>query len=276
MNIKHLFPLLFVLIFSTANAENELTVIKLKGRTAGEVIPLIKPFMDPKDTITGMGNQLIVRTSPERLDDIYSILDKFDRPPRRLIIHVRQGRLTDDERRRLSAGINANIGEHVTVEAGDNTKDNSMRLHARTHRTRHDHDVIQHIQTLEGKSAFITTGRAIPIQERNTYISSGAIHQQQTIHFQDATTGFYVIPRLNENRVTLQISPHMNQPAKADGSLKIQQARTTLSGQLGEWIAVGGTHQNAKRQGTGLTRYQATQTEDNSETYLLVEEIIQR
>ncbi|MFC1602273.1 hypothetical protein ACFL3U_01765 [Pseudomonadota bacterium] len=275
MNTKRLLLLLFVLLFSTANADTELTIIKLKGRTAEEVIPLIKPFVDQNDTITGMGNQLIVRTSSERLADIYKILEEFDRPPRRLIIHVRQERLTENERKRLSAGINADIGEHVTVEAGDKTKDNSIRLHARTRSTRRDHNVTQRIQALEGKAAFITTGKVIPIQERSTYISGRAIHQQQTTRFQDATTGFYATPRLNENRVTLQISPHMNQAIKSDGVLEIQQASTTLSGQLGEWIAVGGAQQNSNQHGTGLTRYRSTQTEDNRQIYLLVEEIKQ-
>jgi len=275
MNTKHLLIFLFALVFSTANAETELTIIKLKGRTAEEVIPLIKPFIDQSDTLTGVGNQLIIRTSPERLADIHKILEKFDRPPRRLIIHVRQGRLTEDDRNQLSAGINADIGEHVTVEAGDNTKNNSLRLRARTHHTRRDHDITQHIQTLEGKAAFITTGKLIPIQEQSTYISRGKIHQQQTTRFQDATTGFYVTPRLNEDRVTLQISPHMNQATKTNGTLEIQQAHTTLSGQLGEWIAVGGAQQNSNQRGTGLTRYRSTQTEDNSQIYLLVEEIKQ-
>jgi type II secretory pathway component HofQ len=274
MKTRHLFLfLLALLIFSTANAEPELTIIKLKGRTAEEIIPLIKPFVDQNDTITGVGNQLILRTSPERLADIQKILDKFDRPPRRLVIHVRQGRLTEGERKQLSAGINADIGEHVTVEAGEKANSNTLRLSARTRHTRRDNDISQHIQTLEGKAAFIATGKIIPIQEQSTYIARGRIHQQQTTRFQDATTGFYVTPRLNEDRVTLQISPHMHQATRPNGTLEIQQASTTLSGRLGEWIAVGGAQQSSNQHGTGLTRYRSTQNESNSQIYLRVEEI---
>ncbi len=275
MHIKHLFLLIFVLTSSAANAENELTIIKLKSRTAEEIIPLIKPFINPHDTITGMGNQLIIRTSPEGVSDIHKILEKFDRPPRRLVIYLRQGHLTDDKQRQISTGIRADIGRHVTVEAGDQTKNNSMRLRARTHHRERDHETLQHIQTLEGEAAFIATGKLIPIQEHSAYISNGAMYQQQTTRFQDARTGFYVTPRLNENRVTLQISPFMNRSGQTNGSLETQQASTTLSGRLGEWIAVAGSHQNHKQRGAGLARFQSTQVEDSRQIYLRIEELVQ-
>jgi hypothetical protein len=67
----------------------------------------------------------------------------------------------------------------------------------------------------------------------------------------------------------------MNRFNKANNTLEIQQANTIVSGQLNEWIAVGGSVQNPKQRSTGLTHYQSTKTEENRQIYLLVEEIEQ-
>ncbi len=276
MHFKQVFLLLFLLTSSIADAESKITIIQLEGRTAEEIIPLIKPFIHERDTITGMGYQLIIRSSPTRLAEIHKILDQFDRPPRRLIIHLQQGHLAEDQQQQLSIATNADIGKHATAEAGKQTQERSIRLRTRAHRRQSDHDILQQIQTLEGKAAFIATGKLIPIQQQSYYISNGIIYPQQAAHMQNATTGFYVTPSLNKNRVTLQISPFMNRVGQSPGTMEMQQVHTVVSGQLGEWIAVAGTHQNSKQQGHGLTRFQSTQIEDNQQIYLRVEEVIDR
>ncbi|HEC16191.1 MAG TPA: hypothetical protein ENI99_06410 [Sedimenticola sp.] len=256
-----------------AMADDPLEIIRLKGRTADEIIPLIRPFAGPDGAITGTGNQLIIRTSPERMADIRKILEKIDRPPRRLMIYVRQGRLTDSEHQRISAGANVDIGDHATVEIGDKAPKETVRLRARDQRTRSNLDITQRIQTLEGKPAYIATGKAIPIQEQGTVISGGVIYQQATTRYRDTTAGFYVIPQLNGDRVTLRISSHLDRPGQIHGTFEVQQARTTVSGRLGEWLPIGGADQTEGRTGTGLVRRHTTASRDERQIFLLVEEI---
>lgn len=273
MKLQHALLLLLALICCPVVADSSLEIIQLKGRTADEIIPLIKPFAGQGGTITGMGNQLIIRASPERMMDILKILEKIDRPPRRLMIYVRQGRLADSERQRISAGVNVDIGEHLGVGIGDRAPKDTVRLHARSKRTRSDLDVTQRIQTLEGRPAYIATGKAIPIQEQSTYIAGGIIYQQDTTRFRNATTGFYVIPQLNGDRVTLQISPHLDQEGQIYGTFEVQQAQTTISGRLGEWLPVGGIEHSSNQTGSGLVRRHTTTTRDERQILLLVEEI---
>lgn len=272
MNSRLALLLILLLSCHSALAEYVLEVIELKGRTAEEVIPMIRPFAGPEGTVTGMGNQIIIRTTPERLLDIATILEQIDRPPRRLMIYVRQGLLRDSDRERIAAEINAG-GEHVRIEAGEPAPEDSVRLRARTIRTQSDLDTLQHVQTLEGKPAFIATGKAIPIPEQSTYIAGGVVHQQQTLTYREATTGFYVAPYLHEDRVTLRISPHMEQQGEMGETFDIQQADTTLSGRLGEWIAVGGVEKDLEQEGSGILRRSSTTSREERQIFLRVEEL---
>ncbi|VAX06309.1 hypothetical protein MNBD_GAMMA26-1019 [hydrothermal vent metagenome] len=259
---------LYALICSPVAAD-AIEVIELQGRPANEIIPLIKPFIGPDDAVSGVGNQLIIRTSPERLLEIRKILAKFDQPPRRLMIYVRQGRLTENERQYLSAGSNAGAAAYGKAA----TIDNTLRLRVRSRSTRSDLDTTQRVQALTGKPAYIATGKAIPIYEQTTSISGGVIHQQSTTRYRNATTGFYVVAQLNGNRVTLQISSHQDRPGQMSGTFDIQQASTTVSGNLGEWIPVGGIDQSSNQGGSGFAQHRSTANREEGQIRLLIEEI---
>jgi len=150
-----------------------LEVIPLKYRTAEQLIPVLKPLLDKSGTLSGMQNQLIVRT-------------------------IVNGQL---------------------VERFDNA-----------------------------------------------------------VEYRDVTTGFYVVPRLAGDRVTLEINPQRDTLANPDqnlprGSVNIQQAATTVSGRLGEWIEVGGIVQGVANQQTAILGSTRELSRDNRQILLKVEEI---
>jgi type II secretory pathway component GspD/PulD (secretin) len=58
--------------------------------TAEEVISILRPFVDREGTISGMRDQLIVRTNPSNLRQTKQILARIDTRPRQLMITVRQ------------------------------------------------------------------------------------------------------------------------------------------------------------------------------------------
>lgn len=259
---------------SIALAENALEIIELKSRPADEVIPLIKPFAGPKGVVSGMNNQLIIHTSPERLADIRKILQQIDRPPRRLLIQVHQGQLSDSELDAIRAGASINLGEQGKIKVGE-PADKDIHLSARSHRTRDARDITQHVQTIEGQPAFISTGQAIPIRQQSTLIAGGIIQQQQTTEYHDSTTGFYVVPHISGDQVRLLISPHMEHASHDPGSFDIQQAHTTISGKLGQWILVGEVARNTKDSRQGLARHYSTSSREDRQILLLVEEVPQ-
>ena len=123
--------LLSFFLASTALAQGTMEVISLRHRTADQVIPVLRPLLEPGGALTGQYSQLIVRTSPANLAQIRSALEAIDTPLRRLVISVRFDELSGSSR--VGTGIRTqNSEEHVD----------------------------QRIQTLEGGQAYISSGES--------------------------------------------------------------------------------------------------------------------
>ena len=85
------YPRIFLLLCCTlwtGLAAAQLEVIPLKSRTVDEVLPVLLPLVEPGGTLTGMNNQLFLRSSPANQAEIKRALAAIDRPARRLVIHV--------------------------------------------------------------------------------------------------------------------------------------------------------------------------------------------
>jgi type II secretory pathway component GspD/PulD (secretin) len=140
----------------------------------------------------------------------------------------------------------------------------------------------QTLQVLEGNSAFIRMGQSIPVPQRETVreMVNGRIVERRasSVDYRDVNTGFYVLPRVSGDRVTLEISPQRETLASPEqnlprGSINTQRATTVVSGHLGEWIEIGGISQGiaSDRSTTlGSTRELAA---DNRRILLKVDEI---
>src|SRR5689334_17290558 len=90
-----------------------LEVIPLGYHQADEVIPILRPLLAPGGTITGMKNQLIVRTTPDNLAELKQVLATVDSAPKRLMISVRQSAGMDESRDAQSAQGSVGIGDHA-------------------------------------------------------------------------------------------------------------------------------------------------------------------
>src|SRR5688572_11848992 len=198
-----------------AAGQNTLEIIALRHRTADQVMPALRGLVEPGGTLSGQGNQIFVRVSPDNLANIRQALDAIDRPLRRLQISVR----FDDAMDAASQGI----------EANGRISNRSARVEVRAHdaRMRSTERVDQRVQVVEGGRAFISTGQSIPVL-------------QGTV-IRDAATGFETVPRLAGDQVLLDIAPRRE-------SLDQQQhVATTVSARLGEWLEVGGAVESASR-----------------------------
>jgi len=271
--MKRLLLLLLLLHSSALLAGDPMEIIQLKARTVSEVIPIIKPMLEPNDSVTGMNNQLIIRAKPERIAEVKKILERIDRPARKLIIYVRQGASYNLNRDGVSADIDAKLGRHSRITTGKTTRPGSTRIRIRSAGTRNQLDSTQHIQTLEGKPAFIATGKSVPIDEQTTIISGGVVQQQNTKRYRDVTTGFYVVPYLNGSQVSLNISPHMQHQGSLHGTYDISSALTTVRGQIGEWITIGGVASSIDTNRSDILRRSKTSGHDERSIQLLVQEI---
>src|SRR5262249_47894702 len=83
------FLLTLAVVTGQAAGQGSLEIIPLRHRTADQVLPALRPLLEPGATLTGQGTQLIVRTSPGNLAELRRALDEIDRPLRRLQVSVR-------------------------------------------------------------------------------------------------------------------------------------------------------------------------------------------
>lgn len=230
---------LFALAAVQAFAQPALEIIPLRHRTAEQVLPVLRPLLEPGATLTGQRGQIIVRTSPQNLAELRQALAAIDRPLRRLLVSVRFDDAVSAERREAEAGGRiSNRGARVDVRAQDSRSAGSER-------------VDQRIQVLEGGRAFIMTGQAMPVP--------GGVWE--------TGNGFEAVPRLAGDTLFIDIAP---QKESFDRQARIA---TTLSGRLGEWIEVGGASSSAARDQRGIAAGGRSQSSETRRVWLKVEEL---
>jgi type II secretory pathway component GspD/PulD (secretin) len=198
-------------------AQNALEIITLRHRTADQVLPVLRPLLEPGATLSGQGNQLIVRTSPANLGDLRLALEALDRPARRLQISVRFDQSRDAAMGRVEAGGSVgNRGTRIEIRAEETRSHSAER-------------VDQRVQVLEGGRALIYSGRSRPVRQR-IHTPGGVVSQEVTI-LHDQATGFEVVPRVSGRSVQLDIA----------GQGGAQYTATTVRADLGQWIHLGST-----------------------------------
>jgi hypothetical protein len=253
-----------------------LEVITLGYRQADEVIPMLRPLLAPGGTLTGMNNRLVVKTTPANLAEIKQVLGAIDSRPRQLMISVRQSSAGDASRDAASVSGTVGIGNNAQVKVprppGTGNDPSVTVQSGRTHvegraitsRSSQDEGVTQTVQVMEGNDAFIRVGQSAPIQNTQVIRTPRGTQITQGTDFVDADTGFYVTPRVNGDRVTLEISTARDRLRNSNtGATSIQRVSTVVSGRLGEWIEIGGSSETVERSQTqALTRSRDARNED--------------
>jgi type II secretory pathway component GspD/PulD (secretin) len=265
----------------------EMEVITLHHRSFEEVLPIVRPMLDPDGAATGMNNQLILRTSPRNLAEIKQMLQNIDSAPRRLRITVLQNvdRETISRLTEVSGSVGVGRDARVTVAPGTHgsglsveARQDGDRLRARmdSSRSLEDKRKTQQVQVLEGNRAFIQTGQSVPVPQRQIVQSPYGTRVIDSTEFRDVSSGFYVLPRISGDRVTLEISTQDDSIQTDDQSLpaqRIQRVVTTLSGKLGEWLVVGNVGQQQESGDTSISSRSTSSTSEQHNTLLKVEEV---
>ncbi len=256
--MKRLAQFLFAALLGIAGtvfADYPIEVIELKSRPYEEILPLVQPFVGNDGTVTGMGSSLVIKAAPEQVREIKRLLATLDRPPKRLRIVVDNG---DDRTRssrgyRASADIKTGNGQ-ISINSPGYPVDSSrgeVRLHDRRSTTTQSSQ--QFVQAMEGQPAYISSGLQVPLRTTERYYGGGIPYQRTTTQLHDVTRGFYVVPRVSGDAVTLEIAQHNDQPGRRYGVVDTQRIDSVVHGRLGEWIDLGGqdTTESAHQGGLG-------------------------
>lgn len=256
------FLLLLCLAAPTVLAQDTLQVIPLRHRTVEQVLPVLRPLLEPGGVMSGQSNQLIVRTSARNLADISTALAAIDTPARRLVISVRFDSLGE--------------GTRSGVEAGGTVSSRGSRVEARIDDTRalREDRVDQRVQVLEGGRAVIATGESRPLRQHQVVRTPGGTVISDSTVVQKTATGFDVVPRLSGSTVFLEIAPQRQRFASGEpDAIQAERAVSTVSGPLGEWIELGGTGGASASGERGILSARELRTSESRRIWVRVEEI---
>jgi type II secretory pathway component GspD/PulD (secretin) len=243
-------------------AETIIEVIQVNNRPAAEIQPLLKPLLDESDQVIADGSNLLIKTSPERLAEIKAFVNKLDSRQQNLLITVLQSsQMNADE-------LNAAARARISIPADNISKTTSI-ITGHVYQTQGDttRENTQTIRTLEGNTAYIKTGNAQPVQNIQIF-NSGYGYPAVTANtkFIETSTGFAVIPRLNGEQVTLDVTPWSEHMAR--GQIQSQSAQSSLRVNLGEWVELGGISENS--QYSSSSRLANVRQTGNNQMHILV------
>lgn len=275
------------LLLSPLAAANELEVIKLRHRSAEEILPVIRPLIEKGDVASGMNDQLILRTSPHNLEQIRKLLESIDVAPRRLKITVLQH--ADNETVARLTGVSGNVGlgreaRIVVPDGGDHSGLNvelgqgQDKIRARVLSTRALEDArnTQQLQVLEGNRALVHSAQSVPVLQRQVIQNQWGTRVIDSTQYQEAARGFYVLARVNDDRVTLEISAHDDAFVPGSGeqpAIRAQQTASTISGRLGEWLEVSGSGQLKDNDDSTLSTRGMSRSQAQHSVLIRVEEM---
>ena len=224
--MRFAFPLLLLALLQAGIAiADSINTIQLQNRPAAEVIPIVEPLLGPGDAISGHGFKIFLRASPQTAAEVRGVIESLDVAAKSLLISVFQGRRSDLEKQAFSGVIRIENGTLGGVVAAQASRQNS------------ESGPVHRLRVTEGTRAYIETGSQLPFYSR-----------AGSRDYASATSGFYVLPRIHGESVTLEISPFRNSASRTnDGSIETLQAETTISGRLGEWLPLGGVSERIER-----------------------------
>lgn len=267
---------------SSAHADEALEIIALQHRTVEEVLPSLRPLLEPGGALTGMHGNLILRASSANRAQLKQALVALDVAARQLRISVRQSlagqrdarsldvygsAATDHARLRLPSpergGTRATIGNdhaHIGVRLDDQALDAVSR-------------VSQQIRVSDGERALIHAGIDLPLTLRETVLTPYGRSVRESVVYQHIGSGFYAVPRVLGERVTLDIHPVQQMLTTSPGVVVGQELRTSVSGRLGEWIELGGGSDDARQTERRLTGQARSVSHETRQVWLKVEAI---
>lgn len=251
--------LVLTLVAPLAQAQQVMEIITLRHRTVEDAIALVRPLVPEPGVVTGMSGQLVVKTTPEVMNDVRRVLESLDRPARQLLVSVRNAGRGQQRDRALS-------GRLSTGTSGSGSSSTRVVIGARDRRLTTSTESDYSVRVLEGGEAFIQTGRDVPLRESRVVQQGNRTVVTQGTTFVNTSSGFYVRPRLSGDQVTLDVAPQ-REALRNDGSISSSSVRTTVRARLGEWVPLGGVEQRAARRdgNIGTVRRSTTRSSDGFE-----------
>ena len=254
-------------------AQQGLEVLSLQHRSVEEVLPVLRPLVEPGGSLSGVNNQLFLRASERNRAEIRKALAAMDVPARRLVIRVATD-LSQTEQYR-GGRVQGSLGnDRVRIGNADTGGSNQVRAQVYDSRSATAGGGTQMVQTVDGGRAYIQVGTSLAVPMRQVVLGPGGAVVSETVEYRDVGRGFYAEPRVRGDRVSVDISQQSDAPGRrGDASIQVQRLSTTVSGRLGEWLQLGGTGQDASSRRQGTLSLSTSEVRESRGIWLMVEEL---
>ena len=237
--------LILLLMSCCAVAETEFKIITLQHLFASDLLPIIAPMVGADGAANGMNNQLIVRTTPERMLEIEAIVAKLDVTKVNRKITVKSSNDVQSQQERTEATGAVKVGK-VTVANDRRAAPNSGRVDIERNSSNSSQNSNQFVSVLDGERAFIKVGQIVPFTQEWVTITRRYIQIDKTTDWHEITTGFAVRPRTigdaYNKQVELEITPRIAK-LNSQGFIDFEDLKTIIHAKLGDWVDIGGTMQ---------------------------------
>jgi len=240
---KYLSALLLLGFSLCTAAALEFKIITLHHRFAEDILPAIQPIVGNEGTATAMQNNLIIRTSPEKMAEIEQLIASLDTPRQNLKITVNRQNSSLSAGNSVEAGGNKRTGRTVISTGSYPARQNdSIRIGIENNQSSSSGSSSQFLQVLDGESAFISVGQSIPYTSEWVTLTQRYASVQRSTEFADISTGFAVRPRSIGSQVELEITPRFSQ-LNQRGFIDFDMLKTVIRADRGAWINIGGIMQ---------------------------------
>jgi type II secretory pathway component GspD/PulD (secretin) len=235
---------LFAMLFSvTAMAATEFKIITLQHRFADELLPIIQPLAGEDGVVTGMQNQLIIRTSPENMAEIEQVIASMDVARSNLKITVNRQNNLDSTQHGVDVSGRKRIGNvAISTNRYPRQARDGVQIDIQNNSSTTKQNSQQFINVVDGEFAFIQVGQSVPFTQEWRTFTHRYTHIKRTTEFIEVSTGFAVRPRSIGGQIELDITPRIAQ-LNQQGFIDFEALRTVVRVNKGEWFDLGGAMQ---------------------------------
>jgi hypothetical protein len=251
--MRWLVALCLLILTASAWADNlRVVTIQVKSQPAAALLGTVQPLITSGGGVSAFHDKLIVRGTETEIVQVRELLAEIDRPPRRLLIEVRQSGGLSLQQRDIGYGVgndNVQIGR-VPPGGGGQVRYNELQTRARDSGT-------QQVRAIDGRPAFIRDGQSVPVYSGHQGVVGNTWVQGFNVRYRETGSGFYALPRVHGDQVTVEIYQR-NDRAAENGVFNVQQASSVLRGPLGGWMTLASTGGADSDSGGGIGRHVQT------------------
>ena len=259
--VKHISLILLVLSSMTSlNLSAEMFIHELKYQQAAQIIPVIKPHLEPNSVISSKDNKLFIQSTQAEYNKILSMLKMLDKKPGEFFVEVKiLNRKLDDWEvkgaRIVASGrqVEGKITRYQSSDSRDNEKRFSLRL-------------------TEGYQGFVNTGESFVTNQLVNHYGSFI---PQTSN-KKVSSGFYVtVHNANDTQVRVAVSAQaQNRKTKNSQTIDHSAATSFINGTKGHWLLLATT--NEAQAQTNSRRYKTQSSSSDKRWYYLRVNDLQR